>query len=40
MGELERGKARVLCVKVKRFVWGLLFGAISYKKKAWASSAK
>ena len=34
MGELERGKARVLCVKIKRLVWGLLFGARLLKKKA------
>ena len=33
MGELERGKARVLCVKIKRFVWGLLFGARSCKEE-------
>ena len=33
MGELERGKARVLCVKIKRFVWGLLFSAISCKEE-------
>ena len=33
MGELERGKARVLRVKIKRFVWGLLFGARSFKKE-------
>ena len=32
MGELERGKARVLYVKMKRFVWGLLFGARSCKE--------
>ena len=29
MGDLEREKARVLCVKIKRFVWGLHFGARS-----------
>ena len=33
MGDLERGKARVLCVKIKRFVWGFLFGARSRKKE-------
>ena len=33
MGELERGKARVLCVKIKIFVWGLLFDARSCKDK-------
>ena len=33
VGELKRGKARVLCVKIKRFVWGLLFGARSCKKE-------
>ena len=33
MGELERGKARVLCVKIKRFVWELLFGERSYKEE-------
>ena len=33
VGELERGKARVLCVKIKIFVWDLLFGARSCKKE-------
>ena len=33
MGELERGKARVLCVKIKRFEWGLLFGARSCREE-------
>ena len=33
MGELERGKARVLCVKIKIFVWSLLFGAKYFKKE-------
>ena len=33
MGELKRGKVRVLCVKIKRFVWGLLFGARSCKEE-------
>ena len=40
MGELERGKARVLCVKIKRLVWGLLFGAIFLKKKTKALKDK
>ena len=29
VGELERGKARVWCEKIKGFMWGLLFGARS-----------
>ena len=33
VGELVRWKARVLCVKIKRFVWGLLFGARSCKEE-------
>ena len=33
MGELEKGKARVLCVKIKKFVWGLLFGSRSCKEE-------
>ena len=33
VGEIERGKARVLCIKIKKFVWGLLFGARSCKEK-------
>ena len=33
MGELERGKSRVLCVKIKRFVWGLLFGQDLARRK-------
>ena len=40
VGEFERGKARVWCEKIKGFVWGLLLGARSCKKEAWASSAK
>ena len=40
VGELERGKSRVLCEKIKGFGWGLLLGARSCKKEAWASSAK
>ena len=33
VGELERGKARVWCEKIKGIVWGLLFGARSCKKE-------
>ena len=33
MGELERGKARVWCEKIKGFVWGLLYGARSCKEE-------
>ena len=42
VGELERGKARVLCVKIKRFVWAcsLVQDLARRKKEAWASSAK
>ena len=40
MGELEKGKARVLCVKIKRFVWGLFFGARSCKKEEGRSYGK
>ena len=31
--ELERGKDRVWCEKIKVFVWGLLFGARSCKEE-------